>query len=140
MACGEFEDRLIARDELDPAERARLDVHIAHCAACRESLESLAELDAALVSRYWDVQAPPSLRAAVNCRISRTQPIRISLLPCLLDWLGWSAMLAAGALVVHFYLPPRLMEGLPANRPASQMQQRLDLRFGDGQLPFGHHL
>jgi anti-sigma factor RsiW len=139
MACREFADRLIAWGELGADERERLDAHVMSCDACRQALEALQEVDAALSEKYTRIQAPRSLRDAVERRIHAQAPPRVSLLPSVLDWLAWSAMLAAAALVIHFCLPPNLLSGLSAWHPGDQLQQRLQLPFGDGRLSSGDH-
>ncbi|MCX6623498.1 MAG: hypothetical protein NTY38_21015 [Acidobacteria bacterium] len=140
MACKEFEDRLMAWDELAADERERLNAHGARCETCRQLLEAFEELDAAFSTQYAGVLAPAYLRQGVHRRIQTAVPARVSLLPSILDWLAWSAMLAAAALVIHFCLPQDLLSGLSAGRATSQLEQRLHLSLGDGHLPSGHHI
>ena len=95
MACPEFEDLL--RDGGD---------HAAHCEECRALLEALADVDATLDGALAGISAPPSLAAAVRARRTHEFPVRRpSVLPEVLDFIGWAAVLALAAVLVPRFLP-----------------------------------
>jgi anti-sigma factor RsiW len=86
------------RGELDAPERARVDAHLANCAACRASRESFAGLMATLARTA--PPAPPihwgAYRAELRERIARGQARR----GARWGWLGWPVpALVAAALV-----------------------------------------
>ncbi|HKE29822.1 MAG TPA: hypothetical protein VKB88_46050 [Bryobacteraceae bacterium] len=96
MACPDFET-LVSEGS---------DGHAAHCEHCAALLESLADVDAGLEASFSRTLAPPSLAAAVRLRIAhdglRRRP---SLLPEILDFVGWAAVLALAAVLVERFLP-----------------------------------
>jgi hypothetical protein len=95
MACPEFED--LVRDGGG---------HAAHCEECRALLEALADVDAALDAAFAGISAPPSLAAAVRARTAHEFPVRRpSLLPEVLDFIGWAAVLALAAILLPRFLP-----------------------------------
>jgi anti-sigma factor RsiW len=56
---------------LEPAEAAALEHHVAHCAACREELESLRGAVEAVAASVPRVDAPRGLRRRVLARVER---------------------------------------------------------------------
>src|SRR5437870_2807123 len=102
MACVEFEDLLLDYSELSDAERVRADGHVAGCAACREFLEVLQAVDTNLTAQYSHRGLDASFDHALKQRI-RQEKQRIrqeipaprpSLVPELLDFIGWAGILA----------------------------------------------
>ena len=96
MACPEFEE-LIAEG---------CNGHAAHCEECRALLEAFTEVDSKLDAAFAGIPAPSGLRADVQLRIARdTQLRRPSLLPEVLDFIGWAAVLAMAAILFPRLLP-----------------------------------
>ena len=96
MACPEFEDLL----------NHGSDGHAAHCEDCRELLEAWADVDVTLDAALTGVCAPAGLTAAVRARIARELLVREpSLIPEVLDFIGWAAVLAVAAIVIPNFLP-----------------------------------
>ncbi len=80
MACAEFEERLLEYADLANGERARVDAHVAHCFSCRGS--------------------------AVRRRVRyEGSPARPSLIPELLDFVGWGAIVALLGLIAWWTAP-----------------------------------
>jgi hypothetical protein len=110
-----FEGMLVCPGELSPAERLRLDAHLAGCAACRRLEEIVAENRARLRAAA-QVRPPEELRAAVLSAAECTRPVlsglalllpfAIPLLPLVLAGLviayGPLAWLAIGSGMVVF--------------------------------------
>jgi predicted anti-sigma-YlaC factor YlaD len=93
MACPEFEDLI----------REGRQGHAAQCEDCRNLLDALAEVDATLESTFAGIQAPRSLAVAVQSRISREPRLRApSLVPEILDFIGWAAVLALAVVLYPF--------------------------------------
>ena len=104
MPCTQFEDLLTAYAELDPAERQRADAHLQGCAACRQWFEALAEIDAALAAEFEAVRAPATLALAVQSRVAPSLPARVSVLPEILDFVGWLGVISAAGLLAYFFV------------------------------------
>jgi predicted anti-sigma-YlaC factor YlaD len=102
MPCPSFEDLLLDYAELAPAERGAVDAHLAGCADCREYLETLAHLETGLSDLYAGAQVSPSFRNEVLSIVERP-----SLLPEILDFIGWAGIIAGLAclapLLRHFH-------------------------------------
>ncbi|MGA2261150.1 MAG: hypothetical protein ABSH28_06930 [Acidobacteriota bacterium] len=91
MACPELEDLLSEGSG----------GHAAHCEECRALLEALAHVDATFDAAFAHISAPPGLAAAVQARVAQTLPeCDPSLVPEVLDLIGWAAVLAVAAIVV----------------------------------------
>jgi hypothetical protein len=96
MACPDFED----------LAQGRAGDHTAHCEECRALLDALAEADATFDAAFAGISAPPSLAAAVRTRVAREFPVRRpSVLPEVLDFIGWAAVLALAAVLFPRFLP-----------------------------------
>jgi len=96
MACPDFED----------LAQGRAGDHAARCEDCRALLEALADVDATLDAAFAGVAAPPSLAASVRMRVAReSQARRPSVLPEVLDFIGWAAVLALAAVLLPRFLP-----------------------------------
>ncbi len=96
MACPEFEDLV----------RGGGGDHAAHCEECRALLDALADVDATFDAAFAGISAPPSLAAAVRARMAREFSVRrTSLLPEVLDFIGWAAVLALAAILLPRFLP-----------------------------------
>jgi hypothetical protein len=91
MACPELEDLL----------NEGSGGHAAHCEECRARLEALAHVEATFNAAFAHIAAPPGLAAAVQARVAQAVPeYGPSLVPEVLDLIGWAAVLAAAAIVV----------------------------------------
>jgi len=99
MACAKFEDLLLGYAELSDAERVRADGHVAGCTACKEFLEALQAVDTNLTAQYshrvLDANFDHALRRRIRQEIPRQRP---SLVPELLDFIGWAGIVALIAL------------------------------------------
>jgi hypothetical protein len=96
MACPDFEDLL----------REGPGGHASGCGECRALLEAAAEVDRTLELAFQDVSAPGRVSAAAYARIERLSRIpRPSLVPEILDFMGWAAVFAAAAVLIPRYLP-----------------------------------
>lgn len=71
--------------------------------------DAMRELDTALREEFSGVRAPASLRAGIRRRIERQRPERVSVIPSILDWLAWSSIVVAVALLLRSYLPSLLV-------------------------------
>jgi hypothetical protein len=98
MPCPEFEDRLMDYAELAGDARSRVDAHVSACADCREFLEALSTVDAGLTAQLRG--SPPvsaAFASAVRQRVRlETRLARPSLVPELLDLVGWGRRRTAG--------------------------------------------
>jgi len=106
MACAEFEDLLLDYAGLSDAERTRADGHIADCAACKEFLEALHAVDTNLTAQYSHRVLDANFDHALKQRIRREIPApRPSMVPELLDFIGWAGILALVALIAMWVGP-----------------------------------
>jgi hypothetical protein len=90
MPCASYEDLLVDYMELSTGERCAVDAPLAGCADCREYLDTLAHLDAGLSQLYANTQVSPAFRNGVLSILERP-----SLLPEVLDFIGWAGIIAA---------------------------------------------
>jgi hypothetical protein len=98
MACPTFEE--LSRGGASVAG------HAVHCEQCRALLESLAEVDATLEAAFEGIAAPPGLAARARLMAAReTRLRRPSVLPEVLDFIGWAAVLALAAVLLPRFLP-----------------------------------
>ncbi len=96
MGCPELEELLLEGT----------DGHAAHCEGCRALLDAWHHVDATLDTALAPVCAPPGLESAVRARVLREQPVRTpSLVPEIMDSIGWAAVLATAAIVIPWFLP-----------------------------------
>ncbi len=96
MGCPEFDEVL----------RGTAGDHASRCAECAAMLESLADADAILESALAGVAAPPSLAAAARARIAAERQRKgPSIVPELLDLIGWAAVLALAAVLFPRFWP-----------------------------------
>jgi len=96
MACPDFEELV----------RQGPGGHAARCEECAALLEALADVDRSLETAYAGISAPPGLAAAARLRIARESAGRgPSLLPEILDLIGWAAVLALVAVLAPRLLP-----------------------------------
>lgn len=98
MACAQWEDSLAAYAELSPEERASVDCHLPACAACREYLDVMRALDAAMTREYAGV----SFRVAMR---ERPATPRVSAMPEVLDFIGCAALLLVAMLFAWKLIP-----------------------------------
>lgn len=106
MACPEFEDVLAAYAGLTREERCRVDAHLVACPRCREFLEALRSVDSRLTAQFASQEVPPGFTEAVRRRIQReASAVRPSFVPELLDFIGWSAIVALIGLVLYWLVP-----------------------------------
>jgi hypothetical protein len=63
-------------------------------------------VDATFDAAFAGISAPPSLAAGVRARVAREFPLRRpSLLPEVLDFIGWAAVFALAAILLPRFLP-----------------------------------
>ena len=78
--------------------------HAARCEECHALLEALAEVDATLDAAFAGISAP--LGVAARARAIREMPLRRpSVLPEVLDFIGWAAVLTLAAVLIPKFLP-----------------------------------
>jgi len=96
MGCPEFDNVL----------KGTAGDHALRCEECAAMLESLTDAEAILEPALAGVSAPPSLAAAARMRIAaesrRKGP---SILPELLDLIGWASVLALAAVLFPRFWP-----------------------------------
>jgi anti-sigma factor RsiW len=93
MACAEFEPLLMEYAGLAGEERARVARHVAQCAGCREFLDALEAVDAALATQFARSEVYPAFAPEVRRRVRREASLRRpSWVPELLDGVGWIAI------------------------------------------------
>jgi anti-sigma factor RsiW len=106
MGCGEFQEQLVEFAELVGEARARVDAHVAHCVACRAFLETLHAVDAQLTAQFAGRKTSAAFATAVRRRVRREAVVRRpSLIPELLDFVGWGAIVALVALLAWWVGP-----------------------------------
>ena len=110
MACPEFEDLLrdgaASHGAGGPGADGHAADHAAHCEECRALLDAAADVDATLEAAFAGIPAPSGMVAAVRARVAREIPMRgPSLVPELLDFIGWAAVLAVAAILLPRVLP-----------------------------------
>ena len=106
MACAEFEERLLEYAELANGERARVDAHAAQCSSCREFLEALRTVDFQLTSQLASLEVTPAFAPGVRRRVRHeSAAARPSLIPELLDLVGWGAIVALLGLIAWWLGP-----------------------------------
>lgn len=91
MPCGEFEDRLLDYASLPDREREAIDAHLAGCSACRMYFETLERVDSDLNRAFASIEAPAEWAETVLRRTRTPEP---SVVPELLDGIGWLGVLA----------------------------------------------
>ncbi len=106
MACAEFEERLLEYADLANWERARVDAHAVQCSSCREFLDALRTVDTELTARLAGLEVTPAFAPAVRRRVRyEGSPARPSLIPELLDFVGWGAIVALLGLIAWWTAP-----------------------------------
>ena len=75
--------------------------HAAQCPKCRELLDRLVQVDATLNAAFGILRASSDLETAVRSRIARlsAEP-KPSIVPEILDFIGWAATLVATAIAI----------------------------------------
>jgi len=91
MPCASFEELLIDYMDLPGSERARVDTHLAGCGDCREYLRILRQLEGALTAEFSGLTVSRNVESRVRSRIA-SKPWRLSFLPEILDFIGWTAI------------------------------------------------
>jgi len=106
MACAEFEERLLEYAELKNGERARVEAHTAYCSTCREFLEALRTVDSQLTAQLAGLEVTPAFAPAVRRRVRYEGfAARPSVVPELLDFVGWGAIVALLGLIAWWLVP-----------------------------------
>lgn len=106
MACAEFEERLLEYAELANGEKARVDAHAADCPSCHEFLEALRTVDSQLTAQLAGLELTPAFAPAVRRRVRYEGAVaRPSLVPELLDFVGWGAIVALIGLLAWWLAP-----------------------------------
>lgn len=111
MHCPDFEDRLLAYDELTSSERSAVDAHLAGCGDCSLFFSALAEMDTALTSTFAGRHVSPVFAQKLRAHVSLPRP---SIVPELLDATGWAAIVAIMLWLAMFFVP-----GLDFSIPAA---------------------
>jgi hypothetical protein len=108
MPCGNFEELLLTYRELEGDDLILTDAHVASCAGCRDFLKALEELDEALTSELSQTRVSPFFQESVLKRVQPVPPIeKPSWIPEVLDFAGWSAVLAIAACLLREMVPPQ---------------------------------
>lgn len=98
MACPSFEDLSAGGESVLR--------HAAECEDCRALLEALAGVDTTLESAFAGISAPPGMAARARALAARETPLRRpSVLPEVLDFIGWAAVLTLAAVLIPRFLP-----------------------------------
>lgn len=121
MACPEFEDLLLDYADLSAAERVRADGHVAGCTACREFLATLQAVDTSLTAQYSHRSLDATFDQVLKRRIRLETPApRPSLIPELLDFIGWAGILVLVALIAVWIGPLIHLPVADASRQAAR--------------------
>jgi anti-sigma factor RsiW len=103
MACAEFESLLQEYGELASDARERADAHVSDCTSCREFLEALQAVDAALAKQFAGRRVSAEFEQAVRRRVqSEPAARRPSFVPEILDFFGWGAIVALLGLALYW--------------------------------------
>jgi len=106
MACAEFEERLLEYAELANGERARVEAHAAQCSSCREFLEALRTVDSQLTAQLAGFELTPAFAPMVRRRLRHeNSTARPSVVPELLDFVGWGAIVTLLGLLAWWLGP-----------------------------------
>jgi hypothetical protein len=106
MACAAFEDMLLEYAELPGPDRAKVDTHVLGCAACREYLSTQGRLDAGLIRHYGSINVGVELQQHIRSRVTaQAQLAKPSILPEVLDFIGWAAVVASAFLLFWTMVP-----------------------------------
>jgi len=106
MVCAEFEERLLEYAELPNGERERVDAHAAQCSSCREFLEALRSVDSQLTAQLAGLEVTPAFARLVRRRVRHEgSAARPSLVPELLDFVGWGAIVTLLGLLAWWLVP-----------------------------------
>lgn len=98
--CADLEPLLFDYRNLSATERERVDAHVASCADCRETLKALSYLEDELSEVCSAIDAPAEFRNMLRSRVALEKPVRgPSVVPEILDFLGWSAIFAVAVVV-----------------------------------------
>ncbi len=106
MACREFEERLLVYDELGLDERQGIGGHLVQCEDCQSFLSALSDVDTSLQAAF----AHSTVSADFSKSVARKllgQPARRrpSLIPEMLDAIGWAAVIAILLWLTAFFVP-----------------------------------
>ena len=106
MPCAEFADMMLEYAGLARDERVRVDDHVAGCGECRELLQALRAVDAALSAWFSGQAVSADFEAVVRERVRRQASApRLSRVPEVLDSLGWAAIVALIGSIVWWMVP-----------------------------------
>jgi len=107
MPCVEFEDRLLDYAELASDARAHVDAHVSGCPECHEFLDALRAVDAGLTAEFGsDHAVSAAFASAVRRRVRQQAAVaRPSLVPELLDLVGWGATVAVIGMIAWWFIP-----------------------------------
>jgi anti-sigma factor RsiW len=108
MPCRQFEDLILeyCENALVASDRARVEEHVAACAACRAFLEVQSEIDAALPAAIGQPAPSPGFRERVMRRIECEDEEPVRWLPLALDAYGYTALAAMGGVLLVTLFPP----------------------------------
>jgi anti-sigma factor RsiW len=117
--CSDCEDFLVDYVELSQQDRDKVDRHVSECESCRELLIVLSEINTRLTSEYSSVALHSGFRNDVRERIVEHAPLeKPSLIPEILDAIGWTSLAAIALALVWVVLPsfgPSEAEFAPSN-------------------------
>ena len=106
MACREFEERLLVYDELGSDERQGVSGHLVQCEDCRSFLSALSEVDRALQATFAHSRVLADFSKSVAQKLlSQTARRGPSLIPEVLDAIGWAAVIAMLLWLTAFFVP-----------------------------------
>jgi anti-sigma factor RsiW len=105
MPCTAFEERLIAYDELGPDERKAVNAHLSHCQDCGSFLSALADLDSSLSATLSKAAVSAGFSTSVMQKLRRPAFQRPSVVPEVLDAIGWAGVVAILLWLIAFFVP-----------------------------------
>lgn len=144
MACREYEERLAELEELleerlDAAARARVEAHLAGCAACREEFDAVRESLAVLRQGLEPApDASPAFFTGLGAQLREAQTERAVVdfwgaLELLSRRMAWTA--AMGVLMIGSFLAGRALTVSPSEPPPTPQVSEL---FSEPQRPVSH--
>ena len=106
MPCREFEERLLVYDELDADQRESVSAHLIQCQDCQSFLSALSAVDTALHAAFAHTAVSADFSNSVTQKLlSQTARYRPSLIPEMLDAIGWAAVIAILLWLTAFFVP-----------------------------------
>ena len=115
MSCASFEELLLDYADLPAQERDAVDLHLTHCASCRQYSDTLSQLDVALTEQFSGVQPSELLHSRLHAVTTSRSPLSApSFLPELLDLIGVAGIGLVVSLVLWKVVPiPAITDFFP---------------------------